>query len=120
MPTLRSKLIRLAHENPELRPHVLPILVDKEASVTFPPKFKPLMVKALALDIASKPEETGPSMAMKLGLLYAALQPLLITALPEAPIKHRAIGLNRALAVAMSRVGLDEPELSISDGPGSY
>lgn len=119
MTTLRSKLIRLAHENPGLRSHIIPLL-EKKASVTFPPKFKPLMVKALALDIASNPEETGPSMAVKLMNLYAALQPLLITALPEAPIKHRAIGLNRALAVAMSRVGLDEPELSISDGPGSY
>lgn len=27
--TLRSKLIRLAHENPELRPHLLPILQKK-------------------------------------------------------------------------------------------
>lgn len=120
MTTLRSKLIRLAHENPGIRPHILPLL-DKQASVTFPPKFKPLMVKALALDIASNPEETGPSMAMKLMNLYAALQPLLITALPEGSVKHRALGMNRALAVAMSRAGgMEDPELSISDGPGSY
>jgi hypothetical protein len=32
MSTLRSKVIRLAHENPELRPHLLPLL--KEAAGT--------------------------------------------------------------------------------------
>jgi len=33
---LRSKLIRLAHENPEMRPHLLPILKrEKKAANTF-------------------------------------------------------------------------------------
>lgn len=30
--TLRSKLIRLAHAKPELRPHLLPLLADKVGS----------------------------------------------------------------------------------------
>ena len=34
MSTLRSKVIRLAHENPELRPHLLPLL--KEGKESYP------------------------------------------------------------------------------------
>ena len=35
MATLRSSLIRLAHQNPELRPHLLPLLsVDKQAALS--------------------------------------------------------------------------------------
>jgi len=30
---LRSRLVRLAHTNPDLRPHLLPLLVGREASL---------------------------------------------------------------------------------------
>ena len=32
MPTLRSKVIRLAHENTNLRPHLLPILMERKTA----------------------------------------------------------------------------------------
>lgn len=42
--TLRTKLIRLAHEKPEIRPHILPLLVTKtsarDANAEFQVKMK--------------------------------------------------------------------------------
>jgi hypothetical protein len=45
--TLRSKLIRLAHQNPELRPHILPILREKQAA------YMPIRLLATAKDLAT-------------------------------------------------------------------
>ena len=60
MPSLRSELIRLAHANPELRPHLLPLL--KQGAGYRPPEWdrKPQMAPA--------PWERGtPSSGPKMG-----------------------------------------------------
>jgi predicted DNA-binding WGR domain protein len=45
MPTLRSSLIRLAHQNPDLRPHLLPLLVDRMAGMQVRMANKPILEK---------------------------------------------------------------------------
>jgi hypothetical protein len=49
MTTIRKKLIRLAHENPEIRPHILPLLQgNKTGAVENPNQLKKRLVKELA------------------------------------------------------------------------
>ena len=51
--TLRSKVIRLAHQQPELRPHLLPLLVKTGAGETPYPQLKAVL---RSLDIGDRVE----------------------------------------------------------------
>ena len=53
MSTLRSKVIRLAHQNPDLRPHLLPLLVKTGAEKTPYPQLKAVL---RSLDVGDQVE----------------------------------------------------------------
>ena len=52
MSTLRASLIRLAHQNPELRSQILPLLVDKNADQEASPEMR---LASLTVKLAHKP-----------------------------------------------------------------
>lgn len=81
--SLRSKLIRLAHENPELRPHILPLIKSGSTMYVMP-------VKTHAVELVQSVQRTGDrSYDTKLALL----------------------DLLKSLA-SFSKMGLKEPQLA--------
>ena len=112
MSSLRSSLIRLAHANPELRPHLLPLL--KVAKSTSPletweeerPLFRMAISPALFLRIRRALRGASPA-ALDIFNLYNWLQEASMGApLPDggfqAGIKNGLVALTRALPRFMS------------------
>lgn len=72
--TLRTKLIRLAHQNPELRVELLPLLTEKTASTQKVSKLMSRQIKILESYLA----QVGPSAAMFYDDLPAVVQSALV------------------------------------------
>jgi len=74
MPDLRSNLIRLAHANPELRPHLLPILKKGRSKIWIPktPETWGFKTEGPAADKAAK--ELGASLERGVSDLETAVE----------------------------------------------
>lgn len=72
--TLRTKLIRLAHQNPELRAEILPLLTDKTASTQKVSKLMSRQIKILEAYLA----QAGSSAARFYDELPASVQAALV------------------------------------------
>lgn len=73
--TLRSKVIRLAHQNPSLRPHLLPLLKTAAVSMEVAEQIVRAWADALSSSIGARvvdfdksADEDGPSIKAKLAV----------------------------------------------------
>ena len=116
--TLRSKVIRLAHANPALRPHLLPLLKTAAAKVKIleaRPHRKGVFVEALV----ELPATGVPPGAAGGKSLPRALSEMLTEKYGDDLIFYAAKKITPA---ALARVGYDlggvEPEFGLSKGVG--